>query len=710
MNKKKNISEEELAKTQPLKKITEEEIKLKEEIELKHNKKDKTEKNKKIIYICLGIIGLLLIIIIILLSLILKNNYEKQNNDKKELKELNSKEYQAIIDSYAASVDIAVQNYIQTNNGDIPEFSDIEKLIVFESYKVSCEDSQINYDKSIYLANCKINNYKENANIVYGKKLTPPPQSGKNLYFYKVTSTYQDPSTGQTETQTYYNSYKELYTNQNPNVYGEMIGIYACQNENCKAYDIDNKNLDVIIEDNTHYLYNITTKTTSPIANLPSTEYSYMKFIKNDQNSTIIALTANGKSTLFNVKTGTDLTNFKYTYITSHEVLTNKGFVTANIENTNDTYLIDINNGIETKVIKNIKTLSEFRISQQVLYKAYAEESINPTHIIYDDNFEPLIKEFKDYTYTINSNGTLLVVPNNSKKFYIYSYTGEKIYTSKEYNSIKKIVKDHIIILDENNDLKIYNTKEEELATLLNVKENHHLHPMISGWYTENGKNGIYFVVENKNVPFGTLGSGLEYYYIPETKETGVIETEGVGGYAKPVLYLYPTKETKVTINFEHKNLLTTTYPKFKNNWKVTAKPNGDLYDNKGNYYYGLYWEELGSIKVDFKDGFYVEKNDAIEFLEEKLNRIGLNARERNEFIMYWLPILEKNEKNLVYFELTDSRENYNKLLIEPKPDSLLRIAIHIKKVDKKQKIKEQQLPTFKRNGFTAIEWGGVQH
>ena len=144
------------------------------------------------------------------MSLILKNNYEKQNNDKKELKELNSKEYQAIIDSYAASVDIAVQNYIQTNNGDIPEFSDIEKLIVFESYKVSCEDSQINYDKSIYLANCKINNYKENANIVYGKKLTPPPQSGKNLYFYKVTSTYQDPSTGQTETQTYYNSYKEL--------------------------------------------------------------------------------------------------------------------------------------------------------------------------------------------------------------------------------------------------------------------------------------------------------------------------------------------------------------------------------------------------------------------------------------------------------------------------------------------------------------------
>jgi hypothetical protein len=77
---------------------------------------------------------------------------------------------------------------------------------------------------------------------------------------------------------------------------------------------------------------------------------------------------------------------------------------------------------------------------------------------------------------------------------------------------------------------------------------------------------------------------------------------------------------------------------------------------------------------------------------------------------MYWLPILERNEKNLVYFELTESREAFNKLIINPKPDSLLRVAIHIKKVDKKVAIKEQKLKSFKRKGFTAIEWGGVIH
>ena len=111
-----------------------------------------------------------------------------------------------------------------------------------------------------------------------------------------------------------------------------------------------------------------------------------------------------------------------------------------------------------------------------------------------------------------------------------------------------------------------------------------------------------------------------------------------------------------------------------------------------------------------FKEGFYVTKDNAINFLEEKLSIIGLNYKERNEFIMYWLPILEKNKKSLVYFELTNSRQNYNRLIINPKPDSLLRVAIHVKKVNQKTSIKEEKLPRFERKGFTAVEWGGVIH
>ncbi|MDO4375954.1 MAG: hypothetical protein Q4C33_02135 [bacterium] len=178
----------------------------------------------------------------------------------------------------------------------------------------------------------------------------------------------------------------------------------------------------------------------------------------------------------------------------------------------------------------------------------------------------------------------------------------------------------------------------------------------------------------------------------------------------KPVLYLYPEVETNVEVKFAKQELLTTTYPKFNSSWNVKVKPNGDMYDESGRYYYALYWEAKGEKLNNFEEGFYVEKENAITFLEEKLNILGLNERESNEFIMYWLPILEGNEKSLVYFETTESLENKNKLIISPKPDSLLRINIHVKKVKTKTSIKEQTLPHFERKGFTAIEWGGIKY
>lgn len=176
----------------------------------------------------------------------------------------------------------------------------------------------------------------------------------------------------------------------------------------------------------------------------------------------------------------------------------------------------------------------------------------------------------------------------------------------------------------------------------------------------------------------------------------------------KPVLYLYPEEEANIKVDFANESLLTTTYPKFNKSWEVKAFTNGDLYDNNGNYYYALYWEELLINKKSFDTGFYVSGDIAIKFLEEKLSVIGLNLRERNEFIMYWLPILEKNKHSLVYFELTEERQSFNELLIEPKPDSLLRVNMHVKKINKKRDIPEQKLESFDRKGFVAVEWGGT--
>ena len=40
----------------------------------------------------------------------------------------------------------------------------------------------------------------------------------------------------------------------------------------------------------------------------------------------------------------------------------------------------------------------------------------------------------------------------------------------------------------------------------------------------------------------------------------------------------------------------------------------------------------------------------------------------------------------------------------------MLRVVIHIKKVDEKVNIKQQSLKKFNREGFSVVEWGGTTY
>ena len=181
--------------------------------------------------------------------------------------------------------------------------------------------------------------------------------------------------------------------------------------------------------------------------------------------------------------------------------------------------------------------------------------------------------------------------------------------------------------------------------------------------------------------------------------------------YVQPRLYLYPKKETKITVSFEDENKISNTYPKYKEKWKITAKSKGELEDKNQNSYVALSWEEECNQNIDFNSGYYITKDEAMQFLEDKLKYIGLNDKDRNEFIISWLPVLTKNEKSIVYFELTEDRDNENKINISPKPDSILRFIMHVKKVDKKpHDFVQQKLSHFNRKGFSVIECSGVLH
>ena len=177
----------------------------------------------------------------------------------------------------------------------------------------------------------------------------------------------------------------------------------------------------------------------------------------------------------------------------------------------------------------------------------------------------------------------------------------------------------------------------------------------------------------------------------------------------KPVIYLYPEQAQEVYVQLELDGEFTCTYPEYDNGWKVKAYPDGTLRDQvTGKEYNYLFWEGTSETEYDLSRGFVVEGKDTAGFLEEKLAYLGLNEKERNEFIVYWLPQMEDNKYNLITFQGKAYTE-HAKLKISPEPDSILRVFMVYKPLDKAIDIPEQELEPFEREGFTVIEWGGAE-
>ena len=78
-----------------------------------------------------------------------------------------------------------------------------------------------------------------------------------------------------------------------------------------------------------------------------------------------------------------------------------------------------------------------------------------------------------------------------------------------------------------------------------------------------------------------------------------------------------------------------------------------------------------------------------------------------NEFIVYWLPLMQDNPYNLITFQ-EESYTDSAKLSITPEPDSILRVFMVYKPLNDWINIEEQQLKSFQREGFSVIEWGGA--
>ncbi len=190
------------------------------------------------------------------------------------------------------------------------------------------------------------------------------------------------------------------------------------------------------------------------------------------------------------------------------------------------------------------------------------------------------------------------------------------------------------------------------------------------------------------------------------TIEESDFELEAGVAY-KPVIYLYPQEETQVSVKLDLDGEFLCTYPEYNEGWTVTASPDGTLTDGELSYNY-LFWEGKLNVVYDFSEGFCVKGSDTAEFLETSLEKLGLNRKEANEFIVFWLERMQSNPYNVVSFR-TDDYTEAAKLQVSPEPDTMIRVFMTWYPSDVEIDIPEQVLTSPERSGFTVVEWGGQE-
>ena len=177
----------------------------------------------------------------------------------------------------------------------------------------------------------------------------------------------------------------------------------------------------------------------------------------------------------------------------------------------------------------------------------------------------------------------------------------------------------------------------------------------------------------------------------------------------KPVIYLYGYDDEQVEVNVKFDGTIDCVYPKMTDNkWKVKAQKDGTLKVGGKEYRY-LFWEGLSDAKFDFSEGYCIKGDKTEKFLDESLTMLGLTDKEKNDFIVYWLPRMKKNPYNVISFQ-SSAYTDISKLNVDPAPNTTVRIFMAYYPSDEEVEIKSQKLQTGpSRDGKTVVEWGGTQ-
>src|SRR3989338_10825010 len=178
----------------------------------------------------------------------------------------------------------------------------------------------------------------------------------------------------------------------------------------------------------------------------------------------------------------------------------------------------------------------------------------------------------------------------------------------------------------------------------------------------------------------------------------------------KPVIYLYPEKNSLVNVQVGIDRFTETipTYGLF--GWMVYARPNGlltNLSDQKQYPY--LFFEGYSEKNIPLVDSWTLEIDRIEAELPKVLQGLGLNEKETADFLEFWIPKIL--EEKLPYIEFSfvpqDMMDQVAPLKISPKPDTVIRVFM-VYRPTSEPGSSAPHYTARERKGFTVIEWGGA--
>lgn len=178
---------------------------------------------------------------------------------------------------------------------------------------------------------------------------------------------------------------------------------------------------------------------------------------------------------------------------------------------------------------------------------------------------------------------------------------------------------------------------------------------------------------------------------------------------AKPVIYLYPETATLINVKVGADVTLSDPYYNPDSGWNVVAHPNGKMLSLHG-WVESLFWDGSGHGEYPaITSGTVVKTSTVEQTIRANLATLGLNQKETNDFLDYWMPLMPETEYVRLTWITTEAMNRLAPLELSVTPDTMIRVFLDYEGLDAPIAIPKQKLPTYQRSGFTLVEWGGLK-